>query len=317
MMEAPIPKNEAARLEALKKLKLLDTPPEERFDRITRIATQIFGMPISTVTMVDENREWFKSVCGLPKKEGGRAVSFCGHTVLEDDILVIPDAKLDPRFADNPMVVGKPFIRAYAGVPLKSVDGQNVGAFCVKGHEPRAFTEAEKDALRGLAKWAELEMNQHELYNELVELREATKEMQTVFDTSDDLIGVADLDGYFKRVNPAFERVLGYAAAEILRTPFMSFIHPEDIEATKAQMGRFAEGKKVIDFTVRFRKKDGSDVWLQWNATPIGPRLYAVARDITQLRERERELARLNMLMVDRELKMIELKERIKALEAR
>jgi len=317
MQVAPIPKNENERLAALKKLKLLDTPPEERFDRITRIATQLFGMPISTVTMVDDRREWFKSVKGLPDKEGERAVSFCGHAMLEDDMLVIPDAKLDERFADNPMVVGKPFIRSYAGVPLKSIDGQSVGAFCVKGHEPRVFTEAEKDILRGLAKWAELEMNQHELYKELVELRDETREMQIIFETSDDLIGVADLDGYFKKVNPAFGSVLGYDEKEMLKTPFMELIHPEDKETTMREMGRLSKGEKVTRFSVRFRKKGDGYVWLQWNATPIGNRLYSVARDITELREREEELEKLNALMIDREMRMIELKERLKGLESR
>src|SRR3989344_7596530 len=163
MQTAPIPENESERIESLKKLQILDTPPEERFDLLTKLATKVFNVPISTVTLVDANREWFKSVCGLDEKEGERAISFCGHGMLADEILVIPDAKKDPRFSDNPMVVGEPFIRFYAGVPLFSEDGQRVGTFCIKGHEPREVTEEEKETLIMMAKLAELAINTHNL----------------------------------------------------------------------------------------------------------------------------------------------------------
>lgn len=163
MQTAPIPENESDRLASLKKLNILDTPPEERFDRITKLATKVFNVPISTITLVDSNREWYKSVCGLDEKESDRATSFCGHAMLENEILIIPDAKKDPRFSDNPMVVGKPFIRFYVGVPLFSADGARIGTFCVKGNEPREITEEEKEVLKGLAKWTELEINTHNL----------------------------------------------------------------------------------------------------------------------------------------------------------
>ena len=148
MQPAPIPSNESDRITSLKKLKILDTPPEERFDRITKLATRVFSVPISTITLVDANREWFKSVCGLDATEGDRAVSFCGHALLEDEILIIPDAKKDPRFSDNPMVVGEPFIRFYAGAPIFSADGARIGTFCIKGHDPREFSDDEKETLK-------------------------------------------------------------------------------------------------------------------------------------------------------------------------
>jgi len=163
MQKAPIPENESERIESLKNLHILDTPPEERFDLLTKLATKVFNVPISTITLVDANREWFKSVCGLDKKEGDRAISFCGHAIFADDVLVVPDAKNDPRFSDNPMVVGEPFIRFYAGVPLFSADGQRVGTFCIKGHEPREVTEEEKEVLRVMAKLAELAINTHNI----------------------------------------------------------------------------------------------------------------------------------------------------------
>ncbi len=126
-MAPPIPADEKERLAALHNLHILDTLPEERFDRITKLATSIFCVPISTVTLVDSNREWFKSCQGLPQHEGERAISFCGYAILEDDILIIPDTTKDPRFEFNPMVIGEPFIKFYADVFILN----NLKAFCV------------------------------------------------------------------------------------------------------------------------------------------------------------------------------------------
>jgi GAF domain-containing protein len=170
---APIPADEEDRLKALQSLNILDTMPEERFDRITKLATVLFNTPISTVTLVDSRREWYKSCQGLPVKEGERAISFCGYTVLEDTPLIIPNAKADPRFAGNPMVINPPFIRFYAGVPLKSADGKRVGAFCIKDHNPREFPPEKIDLLTSLAAWAELELNAHELSLALIARRQA------------------------------------------------------------------------------------------------------------------------------------------------
>jgi len=158
MQKAPIPENEKSRLIALHKLGLLDTAPEERFDRITRIACIVFKVPISTLTLVDDTREWFKSCQGLSEKEGDRAISFCGHALTAVDILVIPDTKKDERFSDNPMVVGKPYIRFYAGVPIMSADGEPVGVFCIKDTKPRTFSKDDEEVLMGLAQWAGMEL---------------------------------------------------------------------------------------------------------------------------------------------------------------
>jgi GAF domain-containing protein len=163
MERAPIPANEEERLASLHALALLDTEPEERFDRITKTATQVFQVPISTLTLVDAKREWFKSCQGLPGREGDRAISFCGHALLASDVFVVPDTKKDKRFSDNPMVTGKPFIRFYAGVPLLSADGQRIGVFCIKDTEPREFSVEQQALLKNLATWAELELNARNL----------------------------------------------------------------------------------------------------------------------------------------------------------
>lgn len=181
MKQAPIPKNEEERLLSLHKLGLLDTKPEERFDRITRTAIKIFNVPISTLTLVDAKREWFKSCVGLPAREGNRAISFCGHALLANNVFVIPDTKKDKRFFDNPMVVGKPFIRFYAGVPLMNADGQRIGVFCIKDKKPRKFSKEDKEILKNLASWAELEINSRNLSLALLEGKKLQKKITQQF----------------------------------------------------------------------------------------------------------------------------------------
>lgn len=160
---APILKDEKERLSSLYKLNILDTPPEARFDAITKLAVSLFKVPISTITLVDSKREWFKSCQGLTNKEGDRAISFCGHAMISDKLFIIPDAKKDSRFAKNPMVAGKPHIRFYAAVPLKSADGKRIGAFCIKDYRSRKFDYKKRELLKYLASWAEIEINAHEL----------------------------------------------------------------------------------------------------------------------------------------------------------
>lgn len=180
--KAPIPKDEEKRLEAVYKLKILDTPPEERFDRITQTALNLFDVPISTITIVDSDREWFKSCQGLSKREGRRAISFCGHALVSDELLLIPDAKKDPRFAQNPMVLGKPNIRFYAGVPLKTVDGARIGAFCIKDTKPRYLSKRKIELLKALASWAELELNVRQIGKLLSIKREVEKRTAEIND---------------------------------------------------------------------------------------------------------------------------------------
>jgi diguanylate cyclase (GGDEF)-like protein len=145
------PDNERARLAALQGLQVLDTSPEERFDRITRIARKLFNVPIALVSLVDEDRQWFKSRQGLDVTETSRDVSFCGHAILTPDTLVVPDAQQDNRFHDNPLVTGDSNIRFYAGCPLELPDETRVGTLCIIDHEPRQLTREDLDVLSDLA----------------------------------------------------------------------------------------------------------------------------------------------------------------------
>ena len=152
------PHNEALRLRALRSLNILDTPPEARFDRLTRLAKSIFNVPIALISLIDEDRQWFKSCIGLEARETTREISFCGHAILGDSVFIIEDASQDERFADNPLVLNDPKIRFYAGWPLRHVDGSNLGTLCIIDTVPRVLRADELDTLRDLAEVAEAEL---------------------------------------------------------------------------------------------------------------------------------------------------------------
>jgi sigma-B regulation protein RsbU (phosphoserine phosphatase) len=160
MIAAPIPVDDAERLEALHALDLLDTPAEERFDRITRMLTIVLRVPMAYISLVDSDRQWFKSSCGLDRctTETPRAISFCGHAILSDEPMVVPDAAQDERFHDNPLVTGDPYIRFYAGHPLSSPGGQKVGTLCIADRRPRKIGDFEMEALREMAGIVEREL---------------------------------------------------------------------------------------------------------------------------------------------------------------
>ena len=162
-MQSPaLPPDEKDRLAALHSLHLLDTAPEERFDRLTRIARRMFSVPIAVVNLIDAERQWAKSAAGPFAQQTSRESSFCGHTILGSDVFCINDAHEDSRFQNNPLVAGAPSIRFYAGYPLRFA-GHNLGALCLLDTQPRSFSPEERDLLIDLARMVEAELaSEHE-----------------------------------------------------------------------------------------------------------------------------------------------------------
>ncbi|HEU4708151.1 MAG TPA: sensor domain-containing diguanylate cyclase [Methylophilaceae bacterium] len=163
------PVNEQARLDTLRSLNILETGHEERFDRLTRLARRLFHVPIALVSILDAEREWFKSSPGFDLTETSREISFSGHAILSDDLLIVPDTARDERFHDNPLVTGTSNIRFYAGCPITTRNGTKLGTFAIMDHKPRRFTQNDRDLLRDLANMVEqeIEASRHETTDEL------------------------------------------------------------------------------------------------------------------------------------------------------
>jgi PAS domain S-box-containing protein len=296
-MRVPLPEYESARLDALRQYAILDTAPEQEFDDLTRLAALICGTPFALITFVDAKRQWFKSKIGVEISETPRDVSFCAHAILESDMLVVPDTLADERFRSNPFVAGEPNVRFYAGTPLVTPGGHRLGTICVLDRIPRELSQAQREALRALARLAvaelELRRSVSDLSQAIRERHRTEKEIDQLFTLSLDMLCIAGFDGYFKRINPAWERVLGFPSSELLAQPYLDFVHPDDRQATIAEASKLGTGAKTISFENRYRCRDGSYVWLLWNATPSGNEqlIFAVARDVTQRKRVERRTA--------------------------
>ena len=277
MTTKPVPVNELQRLEALKSYKILDTAQEEEFDRLTKLAALICDVPMALITLLDENRQWFKSNVGLSVSETPRELSFCQFTIMEEKIFEVTDASKHNLFATNPFVVAYPNINFYTGYPLTDLNGMNLGSLCVLDTVPKKLNDMQLQALEILAKEVVSQMVARKQNAERVEL-------EKLFNHSEDLISIAGKDGYFKTVNPAFVALLGYSKDELFRSPFLDFVHEDDKYRTITEFEKILRGKKILNFENRYIKKDGSTVVLNWvgNVDTITGEVYTIARDITE-----------------------------------
>jgi PAS domain S-box-containing protein len=273
-MNFPIPPSKEQRLDELRPYAVLDTPPEKAFDRITALAARLFEVPISTVTLIDEDREWFKSCFGLETREKNRGIAFSSPAILSDEVMVVPDAREDARFADNPLVTGPPRTRFYAAAPLKTNSGLSLGALCIIDTKPRKMTKRNLATLAGLAT---LVVDEIQLRYEIGERRragESLRLLQAAMQQSSESVIITtaevDLPGpEIVFVNPAFTNVTGYTAAEVLGKTLRILEGPKtDRTILEGVRAHFAHCEEFYFEAVNYRK-DGSDFVASCHISPI------------------------------------------------
>ncbi|MEM8513965.1 PAS domain S-box-containing protein [Massilia sp. MP_M2] len=208
-ISASLPPDEARRHEVLLELNLLDTPPQAALDRITRMATHLFKVPIALVSLIDTDRQWFKSRVGLALTETPRSASFCAHAILQDDVMVVRDARADARFADNPLVRGETAARFYAGSPIDVGDGVRIGTLCIIDSVPREFSDADRAMLRDLAGMVAGEIATIELRAACERERDGARALRALLEHLPDAVLLLDAGGRVLSCNPAAEKLFG------------------------------------------------------------------------------------------------------------
>lgn len=275
-MQAPIPPYEKERLEALRQLEILDTPGETSLDRITRLVARMLDVPIALVSLVDENRQWFKSRVGLDAMQTPRELAFCAHAILQTTPLVVPDAAADERFRDNLLVTGAPHIRFYAGVPIRTSKGFAVGTLCAIDERPRQMTEEELSILRDLADIVSREVQLRE--NLMLARRQKNRSdalfkaseagYRSMFELASVGIALVAPDGGWINVNTALCDIIGYTREELKSLTFQDITHPEDLNTDMGLLQQLVDNEiDHYQMEKRYLRKGDGPVWVSLSVT--------------------------------------------------
>ncbi len=271
-MEAPYPTNEPERVRALRRYAILDTLPEQTYDDITRLAASICGTPIALISLVDADRQWFKSRVGLPETaEMPRAISFCSHAILQEGVFEVGDAAVDARFCDNPLVIGEANLRFYAGAPLVTSEGEALGAVCVLDRVPHTLDAAQKAALESLSRLVMSQMERRRAEAERAsyqtqlqrERAAAETKYRDIYENAVEGLFQTSLTGRLVQCNPAFAFMFGYqspedAAASVTDAARQLYVHPDQ---RRELLERFSAGGTLSGFEMEMRRADGSTFW--------------------------------------------------------
>ncbi|KQO83990.1 diguanylate cyclase [Methylobacterium sp. Leaf90] len=296
--------NEVERLKVLHDLEVFGSPPEPQYDAICRTTQALFGVPIALASLVGETEQRFKGRCGLEASRTPREVSFCTHTILSDEVLVVEDAAQDERFSANPLVTGEPHIRFYAGAPLVLSPGIHLGSLCIIDRTPRSFSPEQQEQLRDLARTvvSQLRLSKAEQAARAGEacLRESEANYRLLADNSTDLIVRCTPDGTRLYVSPGAKRLLGYEPEELVGTKSLDFVHPEDVAdfgLVLSAVGRGCSERAVSQ--QRYRHKNGSWLWVETSfsvtrdAAGAAAGFVAVVRDISERKKVEHAMAHM------------------------
>lgn len=291
MIKAPLPPNEAKRLKNLYQYEVLDTPAEGAFDDLTRLAAQICETPIALISLIDTDRQWFKSKVGLAASETHRDLAFCAHAILQEHPLIVEDTLQDDRFADNPLVTGEPYIRSYAGAPLLTPQGNHIGTLCVIDFVSRQLSQPQIEALQTLGRQviSQLELRQSVTKHQKIEadLRHQSEFLQTVFDHIPVLLSRFDAQGNLAMINQEWENVLGWQQEDLQGPDTLSRFFPnlQDREQAWNFIQR-AEHRVWQDF--KPQAKDGRVLDTAWSNVRLSDgSTIAIGTDVTQRRQTE------------------------------
>jgi PAS domain S-box-containing protein len=297
---ARVPADEAARLAALRRYHILDTAGEQVFDDLALLASTICATPIGVISLVDEERQWFKARVGLNASETTRDVAFCAHTILHSDVFIVPDATHDPRFAGNPLVTGDPRVRFYAGAPLETSDGFRLGALCAIDHAPRQLRPEQVEALRALARQVvlALELRRAGLEARRTEhtRREEEARYRELVENASDAIYTFDLEGRITAFNAAAERLTGHSRAAALTMTVDELLGPGSLAQARARLATAdTPGRALARSTLHerdFVTKTGSRVRLEVRSQLVmrdgaAAAVLEIARDMTARNEAE------------------------------
>ena len=287
---------EVLRLQILREYDVMEAPPEEALDDLTKLTAQLCGMPIALISLVGEHRQWFMSRSGLAVPETPRHISFCTHALGQHGLFIVPDASKDPRFATSPLVIDGPGIRFYAGAPLISPEGAALGTLCVMDHAPREPTPELEHSLRMLSRQV---MTHLELRRRLRELQSSKDEGTNISSSSLDAIIVIDEQGAIREFNPAAETIFGHARADVLgRTLADVIVPPELREAHQTGLHRYLKTGQAhipghrLEITAVRSNGEAFPVELSVVRSPGAgpPRFIGFVRDISKRRRAEAAL---------------------------
>ena len=308
MSQAALPSDEIERLALLHALDLLDTPAEPAFDLITRLVALTLQVPIALVSLVDKDRQWFKSRVGVDMDETSREFSFCAHAILQPTPFIVEDACSDARFRDNPLVTGAPHIRFYAGVPVVTSAGRAIGTLCAIDSRPRTLTQSQIDTLVSLASLVSKEIQQREaalLARKQIDhaknaIAQSEARFRSVFERASVGITMMAPDGRLIDVNDAFCATVGYRHDELVGLASRDITYPDDIDADWRLMQRMMAGEiERYEIEKRYLRKNGEAAWVNLSVTKMltagGALDYfvAIVKDIHARKQAEASLAAL------------------------